>query len=95
MNVHPDLTQATRHELDSLKAVCLEIVEQVYARPILERCVTETFPQTVKEECDKWIKATGEPEHGEPYTPVMREKFYAVMISACGEALQVEGFYSE
>jgi hypothetical protein len=95
VNIHPDITHATRQALDGLEAVCLEIVEQVYARPILERCVSETFPQTVKEECDKWIRATGEPKYGAPYTLAMRDKFYAVIIPACGKALQVEGFYNE
>ena len=66
---------------------------RVYARPIIERCVPETFPDTVQQECDWWIERIGEPDYGQPYTDTMREHLYAVMIKSLGEAFCIEGFY--
>lgn len=89
---HPFLGQATDHDIAAFNAVALVVAENVYARPILERCVPETFPQTVKEECDLWISTVGEPEYGAPYTQGMRDNFYAIMIAECGKVFCIEGY---
>ena len=72
--------------------VALLTTDQVYSRPILERCVPETFPQTVKEECDKWLAGTGEAANGAPYTQSMKDQLYNVMTTIIGKAFCVNGY---
>lgn len=79
-------------EIVDFKAAAFGIGTRVYARPILERCVPETFPDTVRQECDWWIEHIGEPAYGAPYTHGMRDEFCAAMIEALGKAFTVEGY---
>jgi hypothetical protein len=90
--MHPILCEAVQSEIIGFKEAGLDIADRVYARPILERCVPETFPDTVRQECDWWIENVGEPAYGCPYSDTMRENFYAVMIEALGKAFCIEGF---
>ncbi len=74
------------------RAAAFAIGNRVYARPIIERCVPETFPDTVREECAWWIEHIGEPAYGQPFTHGMTDEFNAAMIEALGKAFTVEGY---
>jgi hypothetical protein len=81
-----------RQETSGFDAITLVIAESVYARPILERCVPKTFPQTVKEECDKWLFETGEAANGVPYTQSMKDELYTAMTGIIRKVFCVEGY---
>ena len=74
------------------RAAAFAIGARVYARPILERCVPETFPETVRQECDWWLEKIGEPAYGQPYTQSMKDDLYAQMTEALGKESLVEGY---
>ena len=86
------LPDATRSEVDALKAVALEIADNIYALPILERCVRENFERNVRRECDQWIDEIGEKELGRPFTDGMRNHFYQIVVTSLGKAFTVEGY---
>ena len=92
MGLHPILGEAVESEIIAFKDAAFGIGARVYARPIIERCVPETFPETVRQECDWWIERIGEPAYGQPYSETMRENLYAVMIEALGKAFTIEGY---
>ena len=92
-NLQELLPDATRAEVDGLKAVALEIVDKIYALPILERCVKSNFERNVRIECEKWIDETGENELGRPFSAAMRDHFYSIMVTALGKALgEIDGY---
>lgn len=79
-------------EIVDFKEAAFGIGSRVYARPILERCVAETFPDTVREECAWWIEHIGEPAYGASYTHGMTDQLCAAMIKALGKAFTIEGY---
>ena len=86
------LPDATRSEVDALKAVALEITDKIYALPILERCVPQNFERNVRRECEQWIDEIGEKELGHPFTESMRDHFYSIMVTALGKVFMIEGY---
>ena len=86
------LPDATRSEVDALKAVALEITDKIYALPILERCVPQQFEANVRRECEQWIAEIGEKELGRPFSPAMRDHFYSIMVTSLGKAFAIEGY---
>lgn len=87
-----DLHDERAETVQGLKEAALLIADKIYALPILERCVPETFPDAVKEACNRWVEEIGEDAYGQPWTATMRDKFYSLMLDAMGKAFTIEGY---
>jgi len=89
MILQHDLSKASAEEIEGLKQVCLEISQHVAVTIENSSNPRRAFRAAVIFECDKWMQNTGQPAYGGIYTDDMRERFYAVVLEALGDAFAV------